>query len=232
MPKRISGYPEITQAFAADKLLIEQASSGLTKHIQLANLLGGLMQGGGTIINPHTFTVPATGTAALLGGLQTFTGLKTFGAGAKFGSSSGILDHLEMLDFSDDLELADAATAGNTPGTPPDIVYGHLIRIATFCSVVIQFANIHTTGPTSGNTVFIRGIPYAAGANSANRATGAVTPYNIAFSGFVTAQMTPNTTVCTLQENTNGAASVGITWGDLTDGTARFYFQLSYHMDD
>ena len=69
---------ELASPATNDELGIWDVSAGQFKKIQVANLIGATITGGGTIaLGGYTLTVPATGTVALLGTANTFTADQT-----------------------------------------------------------------------------------------------------------------------------------------------------------
>ena len=116
--------------------------------------------------------------------------------------------------------FADASSGGNVATVAA--AAGWYTRIGGRIWVDIFFDNISTSGLTSGNSVYIRGLPVAS-LNSANyRATGSVFFSRINYTDrFVSAFLNYNTSYLTLQShpNTGNATPTNILVSDLTGGT-------------
>lgn len=70
----VDALSELASPATNDEVGIWDVSAGQFKKIQVSNLFGGVITGGGTIATGgYTMTVPATGTAALLGTANVFT---------------------------------------------------------------------------------------------------------------------------------------------------------------
>lgn len=180
--------------------------------------LVGSMTGSGTVATGgFTLTVPATGTASLLGTAQTYSALKTFSAGLTFGGST-LNTYTEATSFTP--VFADASSGGNVASV--GAAAGWYTRIGNRVWVDMFFDNISTSGLTSGNPVYVRGLPFSS-LNSANyRATGSVYFSRINYTDrFVSAFLITNTTYLTLQShpNTGSATPTAILVSDLTGGT-------------
>jgi len=73
----VDALTELASPATNDEIGIWDVSAGQFKKIQVANLIGATITGGGTIaLGGYTLTVPATGTAALLATANTFTAVQ------------------------------------------------------------------------------------------------------------------------------------------------------------
>jgi len=95
-----------------------------------------------------------------LGTLDDNITFSTAGKGVHLGvtsaTSSNLLDDYEEGTFTP--VLADASSGGNTASL--GIEQGEYIKIGTLVFFAIVVANIDTSGLTSSNQVFIRGLPF------------------------------------------------------------------------
>lgn len=207
-----------TSAAAADLIEIEVAASGLSRRITKANFIGATLTGGGTIATGgFTGTLPATGTFSLLGTAQTYSALKTFSAGLTFGGST-LNTYVEATAFTP--VLADASSGGNVATVAA--AAGWYTRIGNRVWVDMFFDNISTSGLTSGNQIYVRGLPFPSLNNANYRATGGAYFSRINYTDrFVSIFMIQNTSYVTLQShpNTGSATPTAILVSDLTGGT-------------
>ena len=199
------------------------ATGGNTLTVGGTSSITGTLSGAGTVATGgFTLTVPATGTASLLGTAQTFSALKTFTAGLTFGE-----DTLSKYDVGVWTPVvADAASGGNTATV--SVANGWYVAIGDLVIAGANLTNITTTGMTSGNKVYIRGLPFAT-SNVANRQSNFTASVgNVTFSGYVTALLRENVSYVELVENISANARTSITVGDLTSTTADIYFIVAY----
>ena len=118
--------------------------------------------------------------------------------------------------------VADAASGGNASATT---LYGNYTKIGNVVTVTAACVNINTSGLTAGNTVFVRGFPFATADIVGATAffTGAV------YTGAVTISAPP---IVVIEDNGKTAASFSdgsvILVSDLTSGAADIWFTLTY----
>ena len=96
-----------------------------------------------------------------LGTLDDNITFNTAGKGVHLGvtsaTSSNLLDDYEEGTFTP--VLADATSGGNTASL--GVEQGEYIKIGTLVFFAIVAANIDTSGMTGGNTLIVRGLPFA-----------------------------------------------------------------------
>ena len=121
--------------------------------------------------------------------------------------------------------IADAASAGNEGTATVDARY---TKVGNVVTLVCAINNIVTTGLTSGNDLFITGLPYTSyNLSTAGQIAGAVAVNNITFSGYVTAVLPDNQTYIKLRESATGTAGDFVTVGELSS-SADIYFSHTY----
>ena len=153
------------------------------------------------------------------------------GNGIDFSATSGtgtseLFDDYEEGTFTP--EVADATSGGNLgSGT----FFGRYVKIGRQVNVEISLTNIDTTGMTSGNDLFIRGLPFISESIANNYfAVGSVWLANVSFAGYVqTSMLDADGTRFRLIETASGGSADYITVGDFTSGTADVYATFSYN---
>jgi hypothetical protein len=127
--------------------------------------------------------------------------------------------------------FADATSGGNTV-TSSSGIRGVYTKIGNMVTVNCSSANLDTTGMTTGNALFIQGLPFTPTSyTSPNQIyAGATQIGSVAFStsGFVQAYALDNVTYVRLGESTNGGTLDIITVGQLTSGSADIQFTITY----
>jgi hypothetical protein len=226
MTKTINALTAVTSAASGDFLPLWRAANGDTRKITKANLMGGVMTGGGTIATGgFTLTVPATGIAALTNVAQTFSAVPTFGAGISFGGST----------FGDYVggtfvpQIWDAATGGNQATvTTPLATY---TRIGNRVFVDISLLFIGTSGMTGANTVHIRNLPFTRAGTANDRSTGTCHAVSSPFtSGYLNALIAGTTNYLTIRKTVSGGVATNLTVAELTSGSAQLMITISYQV--
>lgn len=150
----------------------------------------------------------------------------TAGKGIDFSATSGTGTSELLTDYEEGTwspVVADASSGGNTATGNFSGTYTKVGRIVTVHGYVI---NVNTTGLTSTNDLFIRGLPFN------NRDTiaryGTVRVQAVNFSGYCVVQLGGNANFFTILENISGSTNDVITVADLTSGTADILFSLTY----
>ena len=121
--------------------------------------------------------------------------------------------------------ISDAATGGNT-GTVGGMSRNNYVRVGNQVTVSLFLLDIDTTGMTSGNLLYIQGLPFAANNNVTN---GAVIVDNVTFGGYLSPQITsssPNAVF--FREATSGAGDTNLLISDLTSGVSDLQFTITY----
>jgi hypothetical protein len=136
--------------------------------------------------------------------------------------SANLLDSYEEGTFTP--EVADATTGGNTGSGSFSGVY---TKVGNIVNVHIALTNITTSGMTSGNTFYVRNLPFATKSASINYQYTCWID-NITYSGFVTPYSGSGVTIIDLRESNSGAPETIIKVSDLTSGSADIYISGTY----
>lgn len=154
------------------------------------------------------------------------------GNGIDFSATSGTGTSELFDDYEEGTwtpEVADAQTGGNTAsGT----FTGYYTKIGRMVNLMCILDNIDTTGMTSGNTLYVRNLPYApASLVGAQRALSNLMMLNVTFdtSSIVTAEIPDNFTYARIAECSSGGSRAFIKVSDLTSGTADINLQFNYY---
>ena len=153
----------------------------------------------------------------------------TSGKGIDFSATSGtgtseLFDDYEEGSWSP--VVRDASSAGNTGG---GTVTGNYTKTGRTVFINFAVSNLDTTGMTSGNDLFITGLPYAVASISGTcYFTGALVMHSVTTSGNQVAAIQDNQDYAKLYEVVSGAAFDFITVGDITSGVADIRFSLTY----
>jgi hypothetical protein len=102
--------------------------------------------------------------------------------------------------------LADATTGGNTS---PTVFTGKYTKIGNLVHVTLSLFNIDTTGMTSGNVMYVRGLPFTA--TGLVNSQGSCTLDRINFTGFVSAQVSTAGAYLFLNDMVDSALEVILT---------------------
>jgi hypothetical protein len=102
--------------------------------------------------------------------------------------------------------LADATTGGNTS---PTVFTGKYTKIGRLVHVTLGLFNIDTTGMTSGNAMYVRGLPFTPTASVNSQ--GSCTLDRINFTGFVSAQVSTAGAYLFLNDMVDSALEVILT---------------------
>lgn len=123
--------------------------------------------------------------------------------------------------------VADAATGGNQATAL--ITNGYYTKIGNIVHATCQLINVNTTGLTAGSRVFVVGLPFTARSvtSTANFVCASLT-HSISFSQQVLASVSDNTNYVELMQNSSGAAPSFLVISNLTSGSARILFTLTY----
>lgn len=196
------------------------ATGGNTLTVAGTSSIAGTLSGAG-----FTLTVPATGTASLLGTAQTYSALKTFSAGLTFGQTT--LNWYEEGNWTP--VLADASSGGNlATGT----FVGTFTRKGNEVTAHCMLSNIVSSGMTAGNTLHVRGLPYACRTLTNYQASCVVKVSRITFTGYVVASISSGLQYVTFQEFAGGANAENnlIVSDDTGNGFGDLYFSLTYQV--
>tara|TARA_R110001606_G_scaffold203385_1_gene351505 strand:+ start:800 stop:1579 length:780 start_codon:yes stop_codon:yes gene_type:complete len=154
---------------------------------------------------------------------------KNSGQGIDFSATSGT----GTSELFDDYEegtwtpvVSDASSGGNTgAGT----ITGNYTKIGRTVFINFAVSNLNTTGMTSGNDLFITGLPYAvASLAGTNYFTGALVMHSVTTSGNQVAAIQDAQDYIKLYEVVSGSAFDFITVGDINSGVSDIRFSLTY----
>ena len=154
-----------------------------------------------------------------------FTSIELPDASSSGTATSNVLDFYEEGSFTP--VFADASSGGNEASAGSD--NGYYTRIGNLVFVNIELANVNTTGLTSGNDIFITGLPFAPASLSGDmRYSGTFTMTQVTVVG------TDIINVVEIRDNLNflkfrqSKSGDFLTVGEVTSGTADFYVSLTY----
>ena len=122
--------------------------------------------------------------------------------------------------------VADAQTGGNTASIASAV--GFYTKVGNIVHVTIRAINITTTGMTSGNDVFIRGLPFTQ--NGQVNFMGAIQISDISFDGSPVLYGSGGTTIAKIGESASGTVLDLVTVGQLTSGSADIQAHLTYRI--
>lgn len=223
MTKTINGLTTTTSAASGDFIPIWRASNGDSRKITKANLLGGVLTGGGTIATGgFTLTVPATGQAALINVAQTFSVRPEFGAGLRLGSGN-VLAHIPITSWT--------PTITASSGSNGTILTGNTCRYQQWGQIVVVSASItdiDTTGMTAGATFRIGNLPVAAAVISGAAWRGSVQFSNVSFGDYAVAVIPSGASYVQFAKMTSGSGVADLLVSDVTDNTADVHFNIVY----
>lgn len=151
------------------------------------------------------------------------------GKGVDFSATSGT----GTSELFDDYEegtwtpvVSDAATGGNVGSTP--FAAGQYTKVGNLVTIDCQIIDINTAGMTAGNTLFIRGLPYASRNTSFTLTPMSCTASSVfSASGNVIGCVGQNATAITMREGTTTGGNV-LTVAAVTSGSGDIRVSGSY----
>jgi len=124
-------------------------------------------------------------------------------------------------------EVADATTGGNVASA--GTFSGSYTKVGRLVTITCLAANIGTSGMTSGNDVYVRGLPFtAASFSNTQMFTGAMLLTWTAITTQTAANLIDNTAYVRISENVVGAGFDYVTVGELTSAASDIYFTITY----
>jgi hypothetical protein len=176
------------------------------------------------------FTVGSTGNVSIANGNLVFA---TAGTGIDFSAtanSSGTMTSELLSDYEEGTwtpVLADAQTGGNTAASYSTQA-GTYTKIGRQVSIVCRLSFPVTTGMTSGNNIFIRGLPFAASEQS----YGSVYLRSITFPAgltFVQTFLNPaDSNTVRLNAQGSGVGEGYLAVSSINSGNSLILFEMSY----
>ena len=123
--------------------------------------------------------------------------------------------------------LADATSGGNTATIGS--ADGTYTKVGKLVTVGCRLADIDTSGMTSSNAIYIRGLPFTV-ASSTRTQIGAVLFDRINFSGFVTSFAVNSNSYVLLYKNISGANDAALAISDITTTGSDINFTIQYEI--
>jgi len=137
-------------------------------------------------------------------------------------TSANLLDDYEEGTFTP--VLADASSGGNEATASAS---GRYTKVGRLVNVMLQFIDINTTGLTSGNQIFITGLPFTA-VNIYSFTPVTINVSNTTLTeGDARGSVHHNSSYISLSEGTTSGGAA-LTVGDLASGAADIYISVSY----
>lgn len=142
-------------------------------------------------------------------------------------ATSNALDDYEEGFFTPTVE--DNSTGGNVATATN---YGHYTKIGRQVTILVSLNNINTTGLTSSNTIFIKGLPFTpASVSGAVYSTGAVMTQNFSYMAnqkTIAASINDAHDYIRFAESIDGGAVDYSEVSQITSGTCDIWFTLTY----
>ena len=123
--------------------------------------------------------------------------------------------------------IADNHSGGNTGSTHT----GYYTKVGQLVTVRVSMNNITTSGLTSGNVLYARGLPFSSSADSGVSAQGVARPDNVNLQGartFITTSMGVNDTWFWFSACGSAISDTSVDVGDITSGTSDIITTISY----
>ncbi len=193
--------------------------------VYLSNGTKSLLLTGSTVLPRNGTGGISDGTVDLGNSSNRFKDLYLSG-GAYLGGtgSANYLDDYEEGTWTP--VVADASSGGNTASIASAI--GFYTKVGNIVHVTIRAINITTTGLTSGNDVFIRGLPFTQ--NGTVNSMGAIQISEISFDGTPVCYASGGTTIAKIGESVSGSVVDFVTVGQLTSGNADIQAHVTYRV--
>lgn len=207
----IAGLPASTTPLAGTELVPIYQSSA-TKQVSIANLTAGRS------VSAASYTVST-------GNITQGTAAKGFDFSANTpaaGKTSTLLNWYEQGTWTP--VVADASTGGHTASVGTSV--GLYTRVGNSVVLHFQVTSINTTGMTSGNFVFIRGLPFTS--NSTSGAFGEPDLRYVTFTVKPHLFLDVNSLWITLFEDASAGAGGFVAVSKLTSGSASIQGSITY----
>jgi len=172
-----------------------------------------------TISSPNsntsrTLTLPdAAGTVSVAdsNGIISANGI-AFPATQSASANANTLDDYEEGTWTP--VIADAASGGNTATLSS--ATGNYTKIGNLIRVQARIQVSSKGSMTSGNPVFVRGLPFVSANNNTNRSVGAMNGEGCTFSGFLTPAGIANESYLNFQQTASNTAAASLTVANIT----------------
>jgi hypothetical protein len=130
--------------------------------------------------------------------------------------------------------VADASSGGNTSPSYSTRV-GFYTKIGRNVNIQISVTNISTSGLTSGNSLFIRGLPFLQSNTNGRSCTGSVRAdrLNVESTCFgVIALVGQGSSTVQLYQNRDNTTDIPVEIGDILSGQADLFISINYDTND
>ena len=121
--------------------------------------------------------------------------------------------------------ISDAVTGGNVGGGFYD---GRYTKVGNLVYVTGYMINGTTAGMTSGNDLYIQGLPFTSINESSLAVSGSVTTSAVTTTGNLTTNLLNNVTAFRISESVSGAAEDYLEVSNLSTGNSDLFFTFSY----
>jgi hypothetical protein len=166
------------------------------------------------------------------GDVKVLTGnlvIGTSGQGIDFSATAGtgtseLLDDYEEGTFTP--EIADASSGGNVAAI--GTAEGYYTKIGRLVNVSLRMNNINTSGMTSGNDIFFRGLPFTQASDS--NYVGTVLADRLNFTNYTVAVGYPGESYIKVHDIVDSAADAVLTVAAITSTTSDIFITFSYHV--
>ena len=187
----------------------------------------GAIKGGSRSILPSSNTGGTqNGTMDLGGSSDRFRDL--YLSGGVYLGGTGSANHLD--DYEEGTwtpVIADASSAGNTSSTTA--TSATYTKVGNLVTIQMNIQNIDTTGMTSANDIFIRGLPFAVkSVSGSSYFTGSLLSTLLNFTGNISVVAEDNFSHLYIAETSSGAGADLVTIGEISSGSTDLWFSLTY----
>jgi hypothetical protein len=125
-------------------------------------------------------------------------------------------------------EFADASSGGNKASFSTQ-KGSYTVRNGR-CYIQIALTNINTSGMTSGNDVYITGLPFTSRDDILNYAVGSINMSSVTFSGQVAPIIPHNANYIRLAETGSGVSADYIRVSEISSGVADIWLSINYEI--
>jgi len=168
------------------------------------------------------WSINSTGNLVAGANLGIDFGSAASGSGTPI-TNGGLLDDYEAGTFTP--VVADAASGGNTGSAAT--AAGEYTKVGRIVHFSLRLENIDTTGLTAGNTLHIRGLPFAS-INATPISTCAVRTDRVSFADGIVGSVSANTNATYLTSIRSGLSDLVVPVSDYVTGIADVYMSGSY----
>jgi hypothetical protein len=184
---------------------------------------------GNDSIDPYNTSTPVARSDAISLGAASRKFKDLYLSGGVYLGGTGPANKLDDYEEGSFSPVVRDATSGGNTASSYLVATGRYTKVGRMVHVTINFVNIDTTGMTSGNSVYITGLPFTA-VNSFGYPT---VPVNVSAvsstNGFVRGSVFYNADYLSLSEGTT-TGGAALTISDLTSGDADIYINFSYEV--